>query len=105
MQDAIRNMRRFTEGITFEEYRNDAKTRFAVERCVEIISEATRRMPREIQERHPTIPWDDIKGIGNILRHGYDVVDDRVIWGVLKRHLTPLESTLALIADEHGSKP
>jgi uncharacterized protein with HEPN domain len=105
MQDAIRKMRDFADGMTLEKYRQDAKTRLAVERCVEIISEAARRIPREIQEEHPTIPWDDIEGIGNILRHGYDAVDDRIIWGVLKRHLTALEGALALIAARHGSKP
>lgn len=102
MGEAIRNMRVFAEGMTFEDYQKDARTRLAMERCVEIISEAARRMPQELQEKHPDIPWDDIKGIGNILRHGYDRVDDRIIWGVLKRHLTPLEATLASIRSELG---
>ena len=51
------------------------KTRYAMERCVEIISEGARRIPSAIQEGHTGIPWDDIKGIGNILRHGYDEID------------------------------
>lgn len=95
-------MQDFTEGMAFEDYQKDARTRYAVERCVEIISEAARRMPQEVQEKHPAIPWDDFKGIGNILRHGYDVIDDRVIWGVLKRHVTPLKAALGLIAAEQG---
>ena len=102
MSDAIQKMRAFADGMTFEDYRQDAKSRFAMERCVEIISEAARRMPMSIQKSYPDTPWDDIKGIGNILRHGYDAIDDRIIWGVLKRHLAHLEATLDLIASEHG---
>ena len=40
MGEAIRNMRVFAEGMTFEDYQKDARTRLAMERCVEIISEA-----------------------------------------------------------------
>ena len=105
MGDAIRKMREFANGMTFEDYQKDARTRFAMERCVEIISEAARRIPVSIQEKHANIPWDDIKGIGNILRHGYDDIDDRVIWGVLKRHLAALEAALAVIGNEHGLPP
>lgn len=100
MLEAIRNMRHFTEALTFEDYASDAKTRLAVERCVEIIAEAARRIPKTVQIRHPEIPWDDIKGIGNILRHGYDKIDNRIIWGILGRHLTALEATLLAISKE-----
>jgi uncharacterized protein with HEPN domain len=41
---------------------------------------------------------EDIKGIGNILRHGYDKIDDRIIWTVIERHLGPLEDSLTKIA-------
>lgn len=102
LADAIQRMRDFAEGMAYEDCLKDPKTRFALERCVEIISEAARRMPQELQEEHPDIPWDDIKGIGSILRHGYDRVDDRIIWGVLKRHLAPLEAALVSIRSEVG---
>jgi uncharacterized protein with HEPN domain len=100
MIEAARKMRTFAEGMSYEDCVRDARTRSAVERRVEIISEAARRLPTDIQRRHSTIPWDDVKGIGNILRHSYDKIDDRIIWGVFKRHLTSLETTLAAIADE-----
>lgn len=102
MVAAIRNMRTFTESMSFQEYQADPKTRLAVERCVEIISEAARRLPDAIQESQADIPWEDIKSIGNILRHGYDRIDDRIIWSVVQRHLTPLEAALTAIAMEHN---
>ncbi|MGH6736002.1 MAG: HepT-like ribonuclease domain-containing protein [Methyloceanibacter sp.] len=98
MRQAIRDARSFTKGITYEDFQADAKTRLAVERCVEIIAEAARRLPASVQAAYPEIPWVDIRGIGNILRHGYDKVDDRIIWTVIERHLAPLEETLMKIA-------
>ncbi|HXG78167.1 MAG TPA: HepT-like ribonuclease domain-containing protein [Methyloceanibacter sp.] len=98
MRQAIRNARVFTESLTYENFQADAKTRLAVERCIEIIAEAARRLPAAAQQIRPDIPWDDIKGIGNVLRHGYDKVDDRIIWTVIRRHLLPLEEALEEIA-------
>ena len=98
MRQAIHDARRFTDGMSYAEFQADAKTRLAVERCIEIIAEAVRRLPANVHELSPNIPWDDIKGIGNILRHGYDKVDDRIIWAVIERHLLPLESAIEEIA-------
>ena len=53
-----------------------------VERCIEIVSEATRHIPDNLKSRYPEIPWHQIAGIGNVLRHDYDLVDDRIIWEV-----------------------
>ena len=50
----------FVEGYTFEEFKADRRTVYAVVRCLEIISEATRRLPDELKARHPEIPWPNI---------------------------------------------
>jgi uncharacterized protein with HEPN domain len=100
MMQAIRDARNFTEGMSYEHFQADAKTRLAVERCIEIIAEAARRLPAKIQTEYPSVPWDDIKGIGNILRHGYDRVDDRIIWTVIDRHVAPLQAVLTTIAKD-----
>ena len=57
----------------------DEKTRDAVERCLERISEAVKKLGSEIEEREPDIPWRSIRGLGNVLRHQYDDVDDEDI--------------------------
>ena len=101
MMRAICDMRSFTEGMSYEGFQSDARTKLAVERCIEIIAEAARRLPTAVHEGYPAIPWDDIKGIGNILRHGYDRIDDRIIWNVIERHLASLEATLISIAQDH----
>ena len=54
--------KQFAAGIEYVAFQNDTRTVFAVIRCLEIISEASRRLPDELKARHPSIPWKDIAG-------------------------------------------
>ncbi len=103
MLAAIANARRFVEGHTPESFAADAMVRRAVERVIEIVSEASRHLPPEMKARHPEVPWRAVAGIGNILRHTYERVEDREIWRVVTRDLDPLEAALgAMQADLSG---
>jgi uncharacterized protein with HEPN domain len=68
--------------------------------AVERLSEASRHIPRNLQTTHPEIPWRKIAGIGNILRHAYPIVDDRLIWEVIARDLPPLKAVVEQILGE-----
>jgi len=70
----------FAAGIEYEAFQNDTRTVFAVIRCLEIISEASRRLPDELKARHPSIPWKDIAGAGNVYRHNYEDVAPNLVW-------------------------
>jgi uncharacterized protein with HEPN domain len=92
---AIEGAREATVGVVdFETYARRRPVRRAVEREIEIISEASRRIPEELKAGEPTIPWQDIAGIGNILRHDYQIVSDPIVWNVLVAHLSPLEAAI-----------
>jgi uncharacterized protein with HEPN domain len=77
--DAIRDFEGFVGTATAEEIGTDRMRRYAAERCVEIISEASRRLPETWKAEHPSIPWSDIAGIGSVLRHDYDDVNLDII--------------------------
>ncbi|MDQ2860838.1 MAG: DUF86 domain-containing protein [Pseudomonadota bacterium] len=64
---------------------------YAVTRCLEIISEATRRLPIELRRRHPGIPWRDIGDAGNVNRHAYDGVQERIVLETVRGSLPGLE--------------
>jgi len=68
--------------------------RDAVERGIEIISEASRHLPEDLKAEHPEVPWRSAAGIGNIIRHGYDVVDDQAIWNTIEQSLPPLRAAV-----------
>ena len=90
--DAVREM---MDGVSFAAYQESFQLRRAVERCLEIISEASRSMPDEMKASQPQIPWRDIAAIGNLLRHEYRRVDDFIIWSIATRSLPALRSAVA----------
>ncbi|MEK7754214.1 MAG: HepT-like ribonuclease domain-containing protein, partial [Acidobacteriota bacterium] len=65
--DAIED---FTAQLDFPAFRMDRKTVYAVVRALEILSEASRRLPDELIDRHPEIDWAAIAAAGNVARHG-----------------------------------
>jgi uncharacterized protein with HEPN domain len=84
----------FVAGLDYEAFRNDIRTLYAVVRCLEIISEASRRLPDEVKTRHPSIPWKDIAGAGNVYRHQYEEVAAKVIWDTVQIALPLLREAI-----------
>jgi uncharacterized protein with HEPN domain len=76
-----------------------------VTRCLEIISEASRRVPPEIKARHPDIPWAEMAAAGNIYRHGYEDVAQRRVWGTVEQRLPPLLAVVEQELRDHGELP
>jgi uncharacterized protein with HEPN domain len=89
--DAIERIQSKTKDLSLTEFAGDWERLWVVERGVEIVSEASRRLPDEIKDRHPDIPWKKIAGIGNVLRHEYDAVSPRVLLNIAHNDLIPLE--------------
>ena len=81
---------RFASGLDRDAFLDDMRTIFAVTRCLEIVSEASRRLPDDLKARHPSIPWKQIAGAGNVYRHDYEDVAARFIWDTLQLALPPL---------------
>lgn len=65
----------------------DRKTVYAVVRALEIVSEASRRLPIDIKNRHSQIDWAAIAAAGNIYRHEYEGVDEKLIWHTVRHEL------------------
>ncbi len=80
----------FVDGLDYEAFLGDTRTFYAVTRCLEIISEASRRLSPELKARNPLIAWSKIAGAGNIYRHDYEDVAHRLVWGTVNEFLPPL---------------
>ncbi|HVN91316.1 MAG TPA: HepT-like ribonuclease domain-containing protein [Candidatus Binataceae bacterium] len=85
--DAITIVREEIERISMDVLETDRRKRWLVEQGIEIISEASRRLPVALKERHPEIPWPKVAGIGNILRHEYQRVAHDLLWHVVAEDL------------------
>jgi len=72
---------------------------YAVTRCLEIISEASRRLSDALKQRHPNIAWRDVAGAGNIYRHDYEDVAAQDVWNTVR---VALPSLRAVVEQELG---
>jgi uncharacterized protein with HEPN domain len=84
-------------------------TRFAVlpNALSRSFSEAARALPSEMRTQYPETPWRAIIGIGNVLRHDYQHLDDRRLWEIVTVHLPALRPVvLSMLTEIDGkSKP
>ena len=94
IRDNIARATRFVDGFDLDAFLADDKTFYAATRCLEIISEASRRLPSTFKERFPEIPWKDVAGSGSIYRHNYEDVQERRIWKTIHEALPPLRAVV-----------
>ncbi|HZN31112.1 MAG TPA: HepT-like ribonuclease domain-containing protein [Xanthobacteraceae bacterium] len=99
--DAVRDFLAIVDKATSDELAADRTRRYAAERCVEIISEASRRIPDSWKAEHPSIPWPDIAGIGNVLRHNYDDVNLEIVVKLRGRQLDDLERAVVALLEKY----
>jgi uncharacterized protein with HEPN domain len=96
MLDNIERIRLWTSGHTLATYRANLMLRDAVERCLERISEASRRLPQEVKATQP----HKVADIGNVLRHEYDDVADAEVWRIVVDDLSALRSAVRSMIDK-----
>lgn len=88
---AARTIKEFIATRTFEDYASDELLRSAVERKFEIMGEALNRIRRDEPEVLTQIhDHRDIVSFRNILVHGYDTIEERIVWGVIEEDLDNL---------------
>lgn len=88
--DAIDGIEEAVQGKTFEEFQSDWLLRHGVQRGLEIISEASRHIPEPMLAHAPGVPWREVRGICNLLRHEYHRIADAIIWNAVVDELGPL---------------
>jgi uncharacterized protein with HEPN domain len=100
IRDEIDGLAAALHGVNFTEYQKSYPLRRAAERAVQIISEAAKALPTQMLARYPASPWSAIIGIGNILRHEYQRIEDRRIWEIVTVYLPQLRPVImAMLAD------
>jgi uncharacterized protein with HEPN domain len=95
IQDIVDNAEavfRYTDGMEFEAFRDDSKSRDAVERCLERVSEAASKLGDLAALLVPDQPWAQIRALGNQLRHQYDTLEVDEIWRIATVDLPRLEN-------------
>jgi len=100
---AGRAIKEFISSKTFDEYISDNLLRSAVERKFEVMGEAINRIKRDDPELLSQIRYNrDIISFRNILVHGYDAIDDRIVWGVIEEDLDRLIEDVERLLPQAG---
>mgnify|MGYP001379995470 CR=1 FL=1 len=98
MIQSARAIVEFTENVSLEKFLavggNREMTRMAVERGLEIMGEAARRVSSQFRDRHPEIPWKEIIGLRNVLSHQYDIINYEEIYGIVRGQIPELITRL-----------
>ena len=98
--EAIDKIKKFVQGVHFEDFQKDDKTLFAVIRGLGIIGEAVKKIPDSMKLPYKSIPWKDISGMRDKLVHEYFGVNEKVVWNTVKEDLPELEKVIKNIINE-----
>ncbi|HMN18926.1 MAG TPA: DUF86 domain-containing protein [Ignavibacteriaceae bacterium] len=92
--ESINKIQNYTKDLSFEDFAQSPLIIDAVVRNIEIIGEASKNVPVEIQNKFKDIPWQKIKGIRNRIVHEYFAVDISIIWFIVTNELQSLKDNL-----------
>ena len=87
--DAMEKAEILIENVTYDQFEADFRINFAVVRALEIVGEATKRLPLALRDEYPNIPWREMAGMRDRIIHGYDIVDLRIVRDTT-RHRIPI---------------
>ena len=89
--EEIKKVSKYIEGMTFKQFRDDEKTIYAVIRAIEVIGEASKKIPDKIRQSQPAIPWREISGMRDKLIHDYFGINVKVVWKTATEDLLEIE--------------
>jgi uncharacterized protein with HEPN domain len=97
--DEINYLKSHTEKLSRDRFLNDATLQRAFVRSLEIIGEATKKLPEELKRNYPNIEWKVIAGMRDRLVHGYFGIDYDIVWDVVKNKIPQLHKEIQQIID------
>jgi uncharacterized protein with HEPN domain len=92
--EASEKARLYLEGVSHEDLLLDAMRLDAVVRNLEIIGEAASRLPDQIRDDLPEVPWRQVVDMRNTLIHAYFGVDPDIVWSVVTEKVGPLAEAI-----------
>jgi uncharacterized protein with HEPN domain len=94
MLEAAQAVVEFTRDLTLDQFLEDRRdmviTRLALERELEVLGEAARRVSPRFREEHPEIPWPQIVGLRNVISHEYHKINYERIYGIAREQMLEL---------------
>lgn len=98
--ESIEKIKSYIIGMDLETFSDDQKTIDAVVRNLQIIGEATRKLPDKVREKDQDIEWGRIIALRNIIIHDYPAINLRIIWSIANINLPILAERIKKIIHE-----
>jgi len=98
--DAIEKTQQFVDGMDFEKFSYDSKTVFAVIRALEIIGEASKKIPETTKRQNPDLPWREMAGIRDKLIHEYFGMNLQVVWNTVNEDIPRLKPGISAMLEK-----
>ena len=99
--DAMEKAETMLSDVDFDEFEEDYQLNFAVVRALEIVGEATKRLPESLRDQYSEIPWKDMAGMRDRIIHGYDAINLRVVWETVKGRIPEIKPNIQQILDNY----
>lgn len=103
MLDHAREAIQFMDGKSLDDVLNDRLLGLALTRLMEVLGEAANRIPAETRSLYPRVQWRQAINTRNRLFHGYDTVDLKIIYDVIRHNLPALVTELERILEPGGT--
>lgn len=88
-----------TSEMTKDQLLEDETLKRAIIRSLEIIGEATKKIPANIKQDWNQIPWRNIAGMRDKLIHDYIGVNYTIVWDVVKNKIPEIQIIIAQIIE------
>ena len=98
--ESVEKIKRFTKGMSYDEFVDDPKTVDAVLRNFEVIGEAAKNVPDDIRTEYTDVPWSEMAGMRDKLIHGYATVELQVVWETIRKEIPTLGTQIESVRDE-----
>jgi uncharacterized protein with HEPN domain len=101
IDDANTAIQAYTDGVTYEELLGDRKTREAIILNFVVIGEAIKKIPPELIERYPDVPWKEFAGMRDKMVHGYFSISPAILWETIQHDLSSLATAVKELLREY----
>jgi len=97
---AIAKIVQYVEGMSEQDLIEDERTFDAVLRNLEVIGEATKRIPEAVRTQAPEVEWRKVAGLRDVLIHQYAAIDAAIIWDIIRNHMPQLRRSIESLLEE-----
>jgi uncharacterized protein with HEPN domain len=87
-------------GFSVDSLASDPVRLRAFERVMELVGESTKRIPGEMRDRYPSVPWRQIAGMRDVISHAYEDLAYEILWSAAERDFPRLKADVQrMLAD------